>query len=177
MGIVKWAVFALGGLAFLITVIFTLMLFLNPPKPKKTEKLATASKETVDYLKSKKGKLSQVESLTVKVAALEEELSQKNTLIDSLNRIAEEKNKVTQQLAKVNAQMEAGTNRSDRAKDIAKTLTAMKAKSMSPILNKLDDDTVILIYHQTSKTARKDILLALSEERAARITNKLINQN
>jgi len=48
---------------------------------------------------------------------------------------------------------------------------------MAPILQKLDDDTIILIYQQTGKTARKDILLALSESRAAKIANKLINSN
>jgi len=175
MGLIKWVVFSLGGLAFLITVIFSVMLFLNPPVPKDKEKAAGASKETVDYLKKKKGKLSKIEALTVKVAELEEALVLKNTEIDSLSQIALEKELVSKELAKLNAQMEATTSRSSRAKDIAKTLSAMKSKSMSPILNKLDDSTVILIYNQTSKTARKGILLALSDDRAARITKKLIN--
>lgn len=177
MGIIKWVVFSLGGLVFLITVIFSVMLFLNPPAPKEKTGTGSASKATVDYLKNKKGDLAKSEVLILKVAKLEKELSLKNNQIDSLKQIAAEKEVLSQTLNKLSSELQATSDRSARAKDIAKTLSAMKTKSMGPILNKLDDDTVILIYHQTSKTARKDILLALSEDRAARITEKLINQN
>lgn len=177
MNIIKWIVFSLGGLAFLITVVFSVMLLITPPTPKSDTDLTDTPKETVDYLKNKKGILSKNEALIVKVAQLEKEVATQNTLIDSLKQIALEKEVLSEALDKLNSASQASSDRSARAKDIAKTLAEMKSKTMGPILNKLDDDTVMLIYTQTSKTARKNILLALSEDRAAKITKKIINQN
>jgi len=178
MGVVKWIVFSLGIFSFAIATIFSAMLMLqDPPAPKKAVKEKTAiSKAEIKKVKSKKGKLSKNEKLVLEIAELRSALEEKNKIIDSLNTVASKAEQLEKELQKITQAKTSSKNKRARAKDMAKTLSSMKTKAMAPILNKLDDDTVVLIYKQTSKTARKDILLALSETRAAKITKKIINQ-
>ncbi len=166
MAALKWVIFILGGLAFMITAVFSVMLILQPPKkpvPKdKNKKIAGK-------------KLTEKDKLTVQIEKYKKILLQKDAKIDSLQTIALAKEKLEQEVEKLNLLLKGKTDKEARAKEIAKTLSSMKVKSMAPILKKLDDDTIILIYKQTGKTARKGILLALSEDRAARIAKKMIN--
>ncbi len=169
MAAVKWIVFILGGLAFLVTAVFSVMLILQPPKkpiPKKVKGKSVAS-----------SKVTKSDKLKMEIDKYQQMLKKQKVTIDSLEQIAQVKTKLEQEVERLNTLLKGKSDKEARAKEIAKTLSSMKTKAMAPILQKLDDDTIILIYQQTGKTARKDILLALSESRAAKIANKLINSN
>lgn len=153
----------------MITAVFSVMLIMQPPqKPiSKTVKGKTVAN----------AKLTKTQKLQIQIEDYKQRLTQQKAIIDSLEEIAAAKTKLEQEIERLNVLLKGKTDKEARAKEIAKTLSSMKAKTMAPILQKLDDETIILIYQQTGKTARKDILLALSETRAAKITNKLINSN
>ena len=51
----------------------------------------------------------------------------------------------------------------------------MKIAEMQPILEKLEDHTILELYENISSRNRKNILMALSAQRAARITQKIAN--
>ncbi len=178
MGIVKWIVFSLGVFSFAIAAIFSVMLMMqDPPPPKKANaKKPVATKAEIKKIKNKKGALSKNEKLVLEIAELHSAIEKKDKIIDSLKVVAAKTETLQKELQKITQSNASSKSKASRAKDMAKTLSSMKTKAMAPILNKLDDDTVILIYKQTSKTARKNILLALSEARAAKITKKIINQ-
>jgi len=167
MTIVKWLVFIVGGFAFLITAVFSVMLIMQSPKDAQPAKS-----------KIRRNGKTQVQTQTVAsnsaINNYKAKLIAKDQQIDSLKQIAAEKDKLVAEVARLNAIVNGISDQSARAKEIAKTLSSMKPKAMAPILKKLDDDTIILIYQQTGKPSRKDILLALSDSRAAKITKKLI---
>lgn len=178
MGVVKWVVFSLGIFLFSIAVVFSVMLMLQDPKPpeKEIKKKPVVTKAEIQKVKNKKGGLSKEEKMVLKIADLQAALEEKSKLVDSLTIAASKTEKLEKELQKITQAKTSTKSRESRAKEMAKTLSSMKTKAMGPILNKLDDDTVVLIYKQTGKTARKNILLALSEARAAKITKKIINE-
>lgn len=174
MGIIKWVVFGVGGFAFLVAVVFSVMLLLSDPVD--TVKEGANSKKPKSEISKEKNNNSVVNKELIKtIAGLEKSLLSKDKQIDSLKQITAKTSELEQQIIKLTDELEGSKDKKARAKDMAKTLASMKSKAMAPILNKLDDKTVMLIYEQTSKTSRKDILAALKEDRAARIANKLIN--
>ena len=181
MSVIKWVVFGLGGFAFLISIVFSVMLLLSDPVESTKKGAKNNQPNSKIYKEKNNGKNvnnnnSAINKKLLKtIAGLEDSLVLKNKQIDSLKQMAEKSSELEQEIKKLTAELKGSKDRKARAKDMAKTLSSMKAKTMSPILNKLDDKTVMLIYEQTSKTLRKDILAALKEDRAARITNKLIN--
>lgn len=180
MSIVKWIVFSLGILSFSIAAILSAMLMLQDPPPQKAaSKKAGVTKtdiKKVQNKKKKKGKLSKNEQMVLEIAELHSALEKKEQVIDSLQAMASKAQELQKEVQKLTEAKTRSKSKDSRAKEIAKTLSSMKTKAMAPILNKLDDDTVILIYKQTGKTSRKNILMALSESRAAKITKKIINQ-
>ena len=109
----------------------------------------------------------------------EQELKAQKHQLDSLTALVQTLRQDTQaksaEIEKLNIALQGKTERNKKAKEMAKTFASMKVKQISPILNKLDDETIISIYLQTSKPARKNIIAALTDDRAARITKKLIN--
>ncbi len=58
-------------------------------------------------------------------------------------------------------------------KDLAKTYDTMKVADISPILAKLDDETIIALYKNMGSRTRKNLIQALTGARAAQITKKL----
>ncbi len=174
----KWIALGTCSFIFLVALIFGIMLAVNPPHkpPPKTggKKIGKVQKKGKNVAYSPK-----TDSLHAVVQKYQQLIGESKQQIDSLRIVIktqsaqlEEKDKKLEQLTK---ELAAKANKDKRAKDMAKTLAAMKVKQMAPILNKLDDATIISIFQQTSKTARTNILTALSDERAARITEKLIN--
>lgn len=177
MGVVKWAVFSIGIFLFSLAAIFSVMLMLQDPPPKKEIKEKPAvTKIEIKNVKNKKGALNKEEKMVLEIARLQAALEEKSKLVDSLSIAVSKTEKLEKELQKITQAKNRAKSRESRAKEMAKTLSSMKTKAMAPILNKLDDDTVVLIYKQTGKTARKNILLALNETRAAKITKKIINE-
>ncbi len=178
MGVIKWVVFSLGIFLFSIAAVFSVMLMLQDPPPPKKEikKKPAVTKAEIKKVKNKKGMLSKEEKMVLEIAELQRALKEKSKLVDSLTIAVSKTEMLEKELQKITQEKNSSKSKEARVKEMAKTLSSMKTKAMAPILNKLDDDTVVLIYKQTSKTARKDILVALSEARAAKITKKIINE-
>lgn len=175
---IKWIALGTSSFIFFVALVLGIMLVVNPPQ----KKVPDTKGKAISKL-HRKGKRVHYASKTDSLRALVEEYEQlteeKEQVIDSLQKVIseqvlqlEEKDKKMEQL---NAALTARAEKNKRTKDMAKTLSAMKSKQMAPILNKLDDATIISIFQQTSKSARTSILSALSDERAARITKKIIN--
>ena len=88
MGVVKWLILIIGGLAFMITAVFTVMLLMTDPAPKKDP--GKSSKSTTAQVKNgksgskstkKSGKISELEKLR-------QQLKLRYQQIDSLKQVA-----------------------------------------------------------------------------------------
>ena len=105
----------------------------------------------------------------------------KVTQLDSLHEVVTKTEKINskqqEMLQKLDSEQETEMNKSDKAKAMAKTFEKMNVKQIAPILQNLDDETVMLIYRATSNRFKKNILLAVDEKRAALITNSFIHRN
>ena len=58
-------------------------------------------------------------------------------------------------------------------KDLAKTYETMKIKDIKPIIEKVDDETVIALYKNMGSRTRKNLMQSLSSVRAAQLTKKI----
>lgn len=175
----KWIGFSVSSFIFIMAVVFGVVLILKPP-PKPVE--SVKGRKTAVHHKIKKkhsGPLSLKDSLLMVIDDYEQELKAQKHQLDSLTALVQTLRQDTQaksaEIEKLNIALQGKTERNKKAKEMAKTFASMKVKQISPILNKLDDETIISIYLQTSKPARKNIIAALTDDRAARITKKLIN--
>ncbi len=65
------------------------------------------------------------------------------------------------------------TAKSENIKNLAKSYEAMRVDEIQPILEKIDNQTIIKIYQQMSSRKQMKILQALSADRAAQITKRL----
>jgi len=64
-------------------------------------------------------------------------------------------------------------NKKISIKELAKTYETMKVSEIKPILDNVDDDTVIALYKNMGTRTRKNLIKSLSGGRAAQITEKL----
>ena len=125
MNMVKWIVLGLGGVVFLIAVIFSIMLVLEPapePAPKKvsTKTLAAGSSEGASN--------EEVNNLLATIEKYQKEIAKKDSIIDSLSQVASHYPALQNELEKLKVQLKSNTDKKSRAKEISKTLTSMKAK-------------------------------------------------
>jgi flagellar motility protein MotE (MotC chaperone) len=67
----------------------------------------------------------------------------------------------------------ASQNQQANIKELAKTFETMKTSEIGPILKKVDNATVIALYKNMGSRSKKMILTALSNDRAAEITQEL----
>ena len=97
--------------------------------------------------------------------------------IDSLNeQLGLKEDQIGRYLAEIES-LESNINTLQESrtsiKDLAKTYDTMKVTDMSPILAKLDDETIIALYKNMGSRTRKNLIQALTGARAAQITKKL----
>ncbi len=174
----KWIAFSVSSFIFILSLVFGAMLYLKPPpkKPLKQKNRVTSSKT---HFKKIGHILNARDSLVQVIDDYEKEIDRQKKELDSLKQVLAEKNDQLgtsqKEIEKLTVELKNKGDQDVRAKSMAKTLSSLTLKKMAPILNKLDDETIILIYNQTSRSARKNILMALSEDRAAKITRKLVN--
>ncbi len=62
------------------------------------------------------------------------------------------------------------------AQEMAKTFATMTVGELTPIVSRLSDRVVLDIYKQTANKRRKFLLTALGDERAAAMTNRLVQR-
>lgn len=179
MNILKWVL--IGLIVFVLAVggMLGAMIYLNPPPQK--QKTTQAAKKTRRVTKAGNGnqKLSGQRPAAARGDESKFLIDSLKTHLDSIlivyNKQQARLDAKDKEIKKLLQQLSGKADRDSRAKDIAKTLSSMKVSKMAPILAKLDDQTVIDIYKQMSSTNRKNILLGLSGERAAKVAKKIIN--
>jgi hypothetical protein len=156
-----------------IAILYGGLRYLKSEKMKELEEIATADSLNVP--------LSEKDSLKLALTEYEERASGSEMKADSLQNLLTEKEKKAQQekarLEKLAAKSIEETDLKEKARAMAKTFEKMKVKQIAPILDNLDDETVMLIYKETGNRFKKNILLAVNEKRAAMITKTFINRN
>jgi len=127
------------------------------------------------------GPLDETDSLRKVIAQIQTEVVRRDQKVDSLNSALSSKLIVTKKQKEIAEKLKNKQNmvsdKNKKAKEMAKTFEKMKIKQIAPILRNLDDETVMLIYKETSNRFKRNILLAINEKRAASITKNFINRN
>jgi len=124
-----------------------------------------------------KPKFSKIDTLQSKVQELTSSLFFTRIIVDSLNDQLTLKNDHIQtqgdQLENLEKTITNLKDKSVSIKDLAKTYETMKVADMRPILEKVDDATILLLYKNMGSRTKKNLIGALSNTRAAQITKKL----
>ncbi len=184
MSIEKLLAFVLGPAILLIIIV--VMIFVEKPKKKEPQidmkKLSETDKKLFEDQKNK------IDQLNIKITDIINQFSQRDTVIDSLAKLLSRKEidyesneleieKLNNQLSEKNELENKATELENKAIELAKTFSGMKTRQMSPILQKLNDKTVTLIYNNMNKRDRKKFILALSTQRAASLIQKMASLN
>lgn len=169
-----WAGISFVTFLLLVAGIFTLLTFLEPIDEVENLPLEIQEAAGIDISKSVQAEL---DSLNTLVSELRNQLFFKNLAQDSLVEQITFKNNLIEgykgTIDGLNRELTEHISRQGDIKDLAKTFESMKVSEISPILENVDDDTVINIYKNMSTRNRKNILNALTPQRAAGITQKL----
>jgi len=171
-----------GLFVFFIGLLLMVGLFYGALKYVKNEqaKVFKALAET-DSSFTEEGPLDETDSLKKVIAQIQTEVVKRDQKVDSLNSVLSSKLSITKKQKEIAEKLKNKLNRASdknkKAKEMAKTFEKMKIKQIAPILRNLDDETVILIYKETSNRFKQNILLAINEKRAASITKNFINRN
>ncbi len=122
---------------------------------------------------------AEIDSLQSELKAYKQKLSLKESEEDSLVTVLAQKDKMLaskdEELKKITAQLDRFVNSEANAKSLAKTFSSMKPAQIAPILRKLDDEIILSIYQNTNSRYRKNIILALSDDRAAGLSKRLLH--
>ncbi|NOZ74605.1 MAG: hypothetical protein GXO90_04415 [FCB group bacterium] len=187
----KFILISFGVFVVLVGVIFVVLMIIDPSpdeSPVPEEKIATVESDNPEDTASKQSSqdqavddqsapISLLDSLNNRIQELTNNLFVRSLEIDSLNeQITFKEGLITgyrKTIDKLNEQVLARNKKEINLKELAKTYESMKVADIKPILNKVDDETVMAIYRAMGARTRKSIMMALSAERAATITQKL----
>lgn len=143
----------------------------NPSNPETPETAKSDSTETIET------EVSETDSLRQANADLTSDLFFSRVAIDSLNNELENKETLiaahTAEIEALEKSVENLKQKNINIKDLAKTYETMKVTEIRPILEKVDDETVIALYKNMGSRTKKNLIQALSGVRAARITQIL----
>ncbi len=124
-----------------------------------------------------KPKLSKADSLQIVIKDLTSDLFFTRITLDSLNDQIDLKETVIQyqitQLESLTENVRTLQDKNVSIKELAKTYETMKVAEIKPILDNVDDATVMALYKNMGTRTRKNLIKALSGVRAAQITQKL----
>jgi len=199
-GPVKLILISVGAFVVLVGVIFVVLLIFEPSSdetPIPEENIAKVNPDNPDDENSIESSNSEsdgesgnftnghpttvTDSLANLVQELKNDLFERSLEIDSLKEQITFQNGLINGYKKtidgLNSQILALNKKEVSLKELAKTYESMKVSDIKPILDKVDDETVIAIYRAMGTRTRKSIMMALSAERAATITEKLAGIN
>lgn len=172
--ILVWVGGSVFAFILLVAGIFAMLTFLDPIE--EVENIPQEVKEAagIDTRKQTKIELDSLNAVITdlrsqiffnKIAqdSLTEQLTFKTNLIDGYQNTIDG----------LNRELTEQNSKQGDIKDLAKTFESMKVNEIKPILENVDDNTVINIYKNMSTRNRKNILNALTPQRAAAITEKL----
>jgi hypothetical protein len=162
------------GLLMIIGIVYGALIYVKGEQQKVLAELA-ANDSTFTLEKP----LSEADGLRKLIEKKEQEIVKKETIVDSIKNDAKTKIEVAKieaikEATKIAEENEAKAKKK-KALSMAKTFEKMSIKQIAPILNNLDDETVMMIYTNTGNRFKKNILLAVNEKRAAQITKEFIN--
>ncbi len=184
----RWVLMSLFSFPLMVLlVIGIIFLISSPSQPEGKKQSAEPVQKRAEVKKEVKEDLRRgnwtkikntIDSLYTLVDKYRDSLKIKGRVIDSLATematFDKKRNELVSEIEKWKKKYTTLTQKQDKVREIAKTISALKAKDMAKIVSKLDDQTIIQIYDQMSKTSRKNLLAALSSDRAAAITQKMI---
>lgn len=167
----------MGMFLVLVVVLFIILSKLQPAEPPPmAERPEDPNRRSVTSLLLEQRE-SEVDSLKTQVTDLKNENFAQSVAIDSINEVVVFKdNLITEyekEINELNDRLLDKQKRQNNIKELAKTFETMKVADISPILNKVDNETVIAIYKHMGSRSRKMIMMALNDNRAAEITRKL----
>ena len=173
--ILVWISIAFVSFIVLVIGIFFILSYLEPMDENMKDSIAAGSNSiTKEILKQKR---IEIDSLNTKVDKINRDLFFSNLVIDSLKEQVEFKDRLIDQykknIEKLNKDLIVANKVNISIQELAKTYETMKIDEMRPILKNVNNKTVIAIYNNMNSRKRKDILNALSSERAALITQRL----
>ena len=124
--------------------------------------------------------IQQRDSLLVDVDSLQSVLLAQQAIQDSLDQelaFRDANNKAMEaRLQTKDAEIENLRRVEVNAQDMARTFATMTVAELTPIVAKLSDQVVLDIYKHTSTKRRKFLLSALGDDRAAKLTDRLITK-
>jgi len=181
--VVLWI--GIGAGLFVVVVILTLLVLrnLNPGDAGADDQTSLITHLDSSALDSMvvAGFQQRLDSLQTINDSLTQQLTDATQRIDSLQtelqNLEQKLTAAQNQMAEMQQQLSEAQQLQVSLREVAKTYEAMKVNEMGPILQKLDDRTVIMIYRNINARKRKNLLLALPGERAAQITQKMIGRN
>ncbi|MDP8237827.1 MAG: SPOR domain-containing protein [Candidatus Hatepunaea meridiana] len=170
--IIIWTGSTIGFFIVIIGVMFGIMAYLEPVDEDMQMKVAKRNLSVSNQLIQKKVVI--IDSLSSENNHLINKLQLNNLVKDSLqiqlefkDNLISEYNKITE---KLNGDLLALNKQKIRIKELAKTYETMKTGEMKPILENVDNETVLAIYNNMNSRTRKNILMALPKKRASAIT-------
>jgi len=177
MAVIKWVLLGLIAFVVFTGVFMGVMIYTAPKNTAAAKDSLDVTNKLIKEAEQKKIELDrkliqELKAEKLKYRKLEIRYDSLKTASISHVSILDLKDK---EIEKLTGLLAGKADKNARAKDLAKTLSSMKVTKIAPILGSLDDHTVIAIYNQMGKPNRKNILLALSGDRAAKIAKKLIN--
>ncbi len=141
------------------------------------EDSADAPGQTDSTQAAKSKKISKSDSLQAVIEVLTGDLFFSRVTVDSLNEELGKQEKLlttyTSQVESLEDQIEKLKEKNVSIKDLAKTYETMKVADIRPILERVDDKTIIALYKNMGTRTKKNLIQALSDVRAAQITKKL----
>ncbi len=171
----------LGFLMFilLVGITFAVLMALNPIDDNiKMDTISGDQRLAKEILAQKQSEINQMksemDSLHIYIGEIcfaRDSIAEENDFNASLIR---EYRKTIEML---NTELSTETKKNLTIKELAKTYESMKIAEMQPIIEKLDDHTVLDLYTNISSRNRKNLLMALPAKRAAVITQKIAVSN
>jgi flagellar motility protein MotE (MotC chaperone) len=175
--VITWSLILVVVFVLLIGIAFGVLSYLAPAP----EELAAIQEETLaapsDTTAASEPETSESDSLRQVIDELTSDLFFSRITIDSLTEVVAQKQKELQgyidQTSLLEGKLESLKDKKISIRELAKTYESMKVSEIKPIVEKLDDKTVIALYNNMGSRTKKNLLRALSDVRAAQITKKL----
>ncbi|WP_456443511.1 hypothetical protein [Caldithrix abyssi] len=174
----------------IVLAIVGAIFLINPPQPapapapvpqlsEKEKRIEIKAHVMQDFRNKRWGELRHtLDSLFTVIDLLNDSLKRKEAIIDTLNQkmvfYQNDYQNLEKQIADLKKKLGQAKEEEKKIKDLAKTLSGLKGKSLARIVAKMDDRTVIKIYSQMSNTSKRTLMSSLPAERAAVIAQKII---
>jgi len=181
--VITWSLILIVLFVVFIGLAFVALNYMTPTaedieKIKKQAPVINKQVEVSDSTAVVEPKITVADSLQQIIENLTSDLFFVRVTTDSLNEVLGKQELIiagyTSQIESLEERNQALQSKSVSIKELAKTYETMKVSDIRPILEKVDDATIVALYKNMGSRTRKNIIQALSSVRAAQLTNKLV---